>query len=160
MEMKMLSRILRPLRSSGYVFARSLLIDYGSSRSSGLGRGLSSLCGGSGLHSDRSILGSYGIAGIYSKLNRTGIQFREYNQSKKVRGVSAAIRMRFKITPTGKILRKKAGLVRKLMKKSGRRKRHMRGWHEVHKSDLRKVKKMFRLRGKGPWKRVRRSCAL
>uniref|UniRef100_A0A7S2ZLZ7 Uncharacterized protein n=1 Tax=Rhodosorus marinus TaxID=101924 RepID=A0A7S2ZLZ7_9RHOD len=110
MENRMLSRILRPFRSSGYALARSCLIDHGSSRSGMLGRGLSSFCGSAGLHS-KPVLGSHGIAGLYTKLNRTGIQFREYSQSKKVRGVSAAIRMRFKITPTGKILRKKVSLV-------------------------------------------------
>ena len=50
---------------------------------------------------------------------------------------------RFKVTGTGKLLRRKAMKSHLLNKKSAKRKRSFRQQHEVHGSDVREVKRML-----------------
>ena len=50
---------------------------------------------------------------------------------------------RFKVTGTGKLLRRKAMKSHLLGKKSAKRKRSFRQQHDVHPSDTREVKRML-----------------
>ena len=50
---------------------------------------------------------------------------------------------RFKVTGTGKLLRRKAMKSHYLGKKSAKRKRSFRRQHDVHPSDTREVKRML-----------------
>ena len=50
---------------------------------------------------------------------------------------------RFKVTGTGKLLRRKAPKAHLLGKKSAKRKRSFRKQHDVHGSDAREVKRML-----------------
>lgn len=51
---------------------------------------------------------------------------------------------RFKITKTGKILRRYTGLDHYRAKKSGKKIRQSRKWVEVSKSEAKKIKKLLR----------------
>ena len=55
-----------------------------------------------------------------------------------------SIAKRFKITKTGKVLRRAVGLNHNLAKKSGSKKRAKRKWVEVHKSEAKKIKKLLK----------------
>jgi large subunit ribosomal protein L35 len=50
---------------------------------------------------------------------------------------------RFKITKTGKILRRRAGQDHYRAKKSGKKKRLLRKWVPVSKSEAKKIKKLL-----------------
>jgi len=54
-----------------------------------------------------------------------------------------SITKRFKITKTGKILRRLSGLNHYRAKKSGKRVRKGRKWVEVSKSETKKIKKLI-----------------
>jgi len=54
-----------------------------------------------------------------------------------------SIRKRFKITKTGKILRRPTGLDHYRAKKSGKKIRQSRKWVEVSKSEAKKIKKLW-----------------
>ncbi|MDP2930190.1 MAG: 50S ribosomal protein L35 [bacterium] len=54
-----------------------------------------------------------------------------------------AILKRFKITKTGKILRRKTGLNHYLAKKSGKRSRQSRKWRPLHPSEFKRIKKII-----------------
>lgn len=54
-----------------------------------------------------------------------------------------AILKRFKITGTGKILRRTIGLNHYLAKKSGARGRRSRKWLPLHKSEFKRIKKII-----------------
>jgi large subunit ribosomal protein L35 len=54
-----------------------------------------------------------------------------------------SITKRFKITKTGKILRRTTGVDHYLAKKSGQQIRQKRKWVELHKSEVKKIKKML-----------------
>ena len=54
-----------------------------------------------------------------------------------------SITKRFKITKTGKILRRLSGLDHYRAKKSGKRIRKSRKWVEVSKSEVKKIKKLI-----------------
>lgn len=54
-----------------------------------------------------------------------------------------AIIKRFKITKTGKVLRRPTGQDHYLAKKSGKKKRQLRKWVEVPKSEAKKIKKLI-----------------
>jgi large subunit ribosomal protein L35 len=54
-----------------------------------------------------------------------------------------SVTKRFKITKTGKILRRTTGVDHYLAKKSGQQIRQKRKWVELHKSEVRKIKKML-----------------
>ncbi len=56
---------------------------------------------------------------------------------------------RFKITRTGKILRRRTGLDHYRAKKSGKRIRAGRKWVEVSKCEVKKIKKLLHYHGKG-----------
>jgi len=55
-----------------------------------------------------------------------------------------AILKRFKITKTGKIMRRPTGQDHFLAKKNSKRKRKMRKWILVPKSDVKKIKKLLK----------------
>ena len=55
-----------------------------------------------------------------------------------------SIKKRFKITKTGKILRRPTGQDHFRAKKSGKRKRQTRKWIEVSKSEIKRIKKLLR----------------
>ena len=55
-----------------------------------------------------------------------------------------SIAKRFKITKTGKILRRPSGLNHYQAKKSGKRKRLSRKWVKVSKSEVKKIKKLLK----------------
>lgn len=54
-----------------------------------------------------------------------------------------SIAKRFKITKTGKVLRKVTGLDHYRVKKTGEKKRKSRKWVEVSKAEARKIKKLL-----------------
>lgn len=54
-----------------------------------------------------------------------------------------SIRKRFKITQTGKVLRRPTGLDHYRAKKSGKKKRQSRKWVEVSKEEAKKIKKLL-----------------
>jgi large subunit ribosomal protein L35 len=54
-----------------------------------------------------------------------------------------SITKRFKMTRTGKILRKSTGLDHYLAKKTGKDIRRKRKWVELHKSEAKKIKKLL-----------------
>ncbi|MBI2112980.1 MAG: 50S ribosomal protein L35 [Candidatus Wildermuthbacteria bacterium] len=54
-----------------------------------------------------------------------------------------SILKRFKITKSGKVLRRAAGQDHNLSKKSGKRKRKMRKWIQLSRSEVRTIKKML-----------------
>jgi len=54
-----------------------------------------------------------------------------------------SITKRFKITKTGKILRRSTGLDHYLAKKSRKKVRRNRKWVKVHKSEVKKIKKLL-----------------
>lgn len=54
-----------------------------------------------------------------------------------------SILKRFKITKTGKILRRKAGQNHYRVKKSGRKKRILRKWVPLSESEAKKIKKLL-----------------
>lgn len=54
-----------------------------------------------------------------------------------------SITKRFKITKTGKILRRLSGQDHNLAKKGGKRKRAGRKWVEVSMSEIKKIKKLL-----------------
>jgi len=54
-----------------------------------------------------------------------------------------SILKRFKITKTGKILRRTTGLNHYRSKKSGEEKRNSRKWVQVSKSEIKKIKKLL-----------------
>lgn len=51
---------------------------------------------------------------------------------------------RFKITKTGKVLRRPTGLNHYRAKKSGNKKRQSRKWREVSKPEAKKIKKLLK----------------
>lgn len=55
-----------------------------------------------------------------------------------------SIAKRFKITKTGKVLRRPSGLDHYRAKKSGKRKRLSRKWVEVSRPEAKKIKKLIR----------------
>jgi len=55
-----------------------------------------------------------------------------------------SIKKRFKITKTGKVLRRPTGQDHFRAKKSGKRIRGGRKWIEVHKSEVKKIKKLLK----------------
>ena len=55
----------------------------------------------------------------------------------------SAAKKRFKLTGSGKILRRKAPKAHLLGKKSAKRKRSFRKQHDLHGSDAREVKRML-----------------
>ena len=55
-----------------------------------------------------------------------------------------SISKRFKITKTGKVLRRTAGLNHYRAKKSGKQKRQSREWIEVSKPEAKKIKKLLK----------------
>ena len=54
-----------------------------------------------------------------------------------------SITKRFKITKTGKVLRRPTGLDHALAKKSGKKRRQSRKWVELSKPEAKKIKKML-----------------
>jgi len=52
-----------------------------------------------------------------------------------------AFKKRFKLTKNGKALRSKASKRHLMAGKSSSKKRQMRGWHSVHISDVKRIKK-------------------
>jgi len=54
-----------------------------------------------------------------------------------------SITKRFKMTKTGKILRRSTGLDHSLAKKSGKIIRQKRKWVELHKTEAKKIKKLL-----------------
>ncbi|MCH7604633.1 50S ribosomal protein L35 [Patescibacteria group bacterium] len=54
-----------------------------------------------------------------------------------------AVLKRFKVTRTGKILRRAAGQDHYRMKKSGNKKRKLRKWIELPKSNAKKIRKLL-----------------
>jgi len=54
-----------------------------------------------------------------------------------------SITKRFKITKTGKVLRKATGLDHYRVKKTGEKKRKSRKWIEVSKAESKKIKKLL-----------------
>jgi ribosomal protein L35 len=54
-----------------------------------------------------------------------------------------SIAKRFKITKTGKVLRKVTGLDHYRVKKTGEKKRKSRKWIEVSKAESKKIKKLL-----------------
>jgi large subunit ribosomal protein L35 len=68
--------------------------------------------------------------------------FREDGRMPKMKSHSGA-QKRFKVTATGKVMRKKAGKGHILTKKTSKRKRHLRGATTVHKADEKRVKRML-----------------
>ena len=54
-----------------------------------------------------------------------------------------SITKRFKMTKTGKILRRSTGTDHYLAKKSGQEIRQKRKWVELHKSEAKKIRKML-----------------
>jgi len=56
---------------------------------------------------------------------------------------------RFKITRTGKILRRRTGLDHYRAKKSGKKVRAGRKWVEVSKNEIKNIKKLLHYHGKG-----------
>lgn len=54
-----------------------------------------------------------------------------------------SIKKRFKITKTGKVLRRATGQDHYQAKKSGKKKRKMRKWIEVPKSEAKKIKQLL-----------------
>jgi large subunit ribosomal protein L35 len=56
---------------------------------------------------------------------------------------------RFKITRTGKILRRRTGLDHYRAKKSGNKVRAGRKWVEVSKNEVKNIKKLLHYHGKG-----------
>lgn len=54
-----------------------------------------------------------------------------------------SIKKRFKITKTGKILRRATGQDHYQAKKSGKQKRKMRKWIKVSKPEAKKIKRLF-----------------
>jgi len=54
-----------------------------------------------------------------------------------------AILKRFKVTRTGKILRRAVGQDHYRMKKSGKKKRKMRKWIKLSKPDAKKIRKLL-----------------
>jgi len=55
-----------------------------------------------------------------------------------------SIKKRFKITKTGKILRRGTGQDHFRAKKSGKQKRRKKGWVEVPKSEAKKIRKLLK----------------
>ncbi len=55
-----------------------------------------------------------------------------------------SIKKRFKITKTGKILRRPIGQDHNLAKKSGKKTRESRKWVKVSKSEVKKIKRMLK----------------
>jgi large subunit ribosomal protein L35 len=55
----------------------------------------------------------------------------------------SAAKKRFKVTGTGKLLRRRAMKSHNLEKKSPKRKRRFRQQHDVHKSDVREIKRLL-----------------
>lgn len=55
-----------------------------------------------------------------------------------------SIKKRFKITKTGKILRRRTGQDHYLAKKSGKRRRKSRKWVKMSKSEAKKIKKLLK----------------
>jgi len=56
-----------------------------------------------------------------------------------------AVKKRFKITKTGKVLRRLSGQDHFRAKKSGKRIRKGRGWIEVPKAEAKKLKKLLKI---------------
>jgi len=54
-----------------------------------------------------------------------------------------SIKKRFKITKTGKVLRRATGQDHYQVKKSGKKKRKMRKWIEVSKPEAKKIKQLI-----------------
>jgi large subunit ribosomal protein L35 len=54
-----------------------------------------------------------------------------------------ALEKRFKVTRTGKVLRRPVGQDHYLAKKPGEKKRQLRKWVEVPKSEAKKIKKII-----------------
>jgi len=54
-----------------------------------------------------------------------------------------SITKRFKMTKTGKILRRSTGLDHYLAKKTGKDTRRKRKWVELHKSEAKKIRKLL-----------------
>lgn len=54
-----------------------------------------------------------------------------------------SILKRFKITKTGKILRRPCGINHYLAKKTGKRIRHNRKWIKLSKSEIKRIKKLI-----------------
>lgn len=52
-----------------------------------------------------------------------------------------AVRKRFKVTKTGKVLRSKASRRHLLAGKPSKKKRQMRGWHVASETDFKRVKR-------------------
>jgi len=59
-------------------------------------------------------------------------------------GIRKSIQKRFKITRTGKVLRRQTGLDHYLAKKSGKTKRKKRKLVELSKPEAKKIKKLLR----------------
>ncbi len=59
-------------------------------------------------------------------------------------GIRKSIQKRFKITRTGKVLRRQAGINHYLAKKSGKTKRKKRKLVELSKPEAKKIKKLLR----------------
>ena len=57
--------------------------------------------------------------------------------------IRKSIKKRFKITKTGKVLRRPIGQDHFRAKKTGKQKRKMRKWTEVSKSEANKIKKLW-----------------
>lgn len=57
--------------------------------------------------------------------------------------IRKSIKKRFKITRTGKVLRRPAGLDHYLAKKTGKKKKRSRKWVEVSKPEAKKIKKLL-----------------
>jgi len=55
-----------------------------------------------------------------------------------------SIKKRFKITKSGKILRRKTQLDHYLAKKSGKKTRKSRKWQELSKGEIKQIKKLLR----------------
>ncbi len=55
-----------------------------------------------------------------------------------------SIKKRFKITKSGKILRRKPGQTHYRAKMSGEEKRQTKKWVEVHESEVKKIKKALK----------------
>jgi large subunit ribosomal protein L35 len=58
--------------------------------------------------------------------------------------IRKSISKRFKITKTGKVLRRATGLDHYRAKKSGKKKRKSRKWIEVSKPEAKKIKKLLK----------------
>jgi len=54
-----------------------------------------------------------------------------------------SIKKRFKVTKSGKILRRKTQLNHYLAKKSGKKSRKSRKWQELAKSEVKQIKKLL-----------------